>query len=64
MSSLKPNESEQYKGIRDILVVTTWLFQLDKYIALVQMQNTYLALNDGAQIMYAITLFTRTAACL
>lgn len=62
MSFLKPNKPEQFKGTRDRLVVETWLYQLEQYLTLVQMQNTELVLNDGAKIMYATTLFTSTAA--
>lgn len=60
--TLRPNKPERYEGHRDFLVVNTWLYKMEQYLALVQLGNPNVQLTDGNRISYASTFFMGTAA--
>jgi hypothetical protein len=60
--NLKPAKPSPYDGKRDSLTVNTWLYQVEQYLALVQVGSPETPINDGTKISYASSLFTQTAA--
>jgi hypothetical protein len=60
--NLKPAKPSLYDGKRDSLTVETWLYQVEQYLALVQVGSPETPINDGTKMSYASSLFTRTAA--
>ena len=61
MASLKPNKPERYDGKRDELAVRAWLYQVQQYLNLVQVEKTSV-IADSTKISFASTFFTGTAA--
>lgn len=59
---LKPNKPENYDGQRDFFIVNTWLYKVEQYLAIVQLANSAVELNDANLVMYASTFLTGTAA--
>jgi Retrotransposon gag protein len=60
--NIKPAKPGAYEGKRDSLTVETWLYQVEQYLALVQVGAPETPLDDVTKIMYASSLFTQTAA--
>jgi Retrotransposon gag protein len=60
--NLKPAKPGSYEGKRDSLTVETWLYQVEQYLALVQVGAPETPINDVTKISYASSLFTQTAA--
>lgn len=60
--TLKPNKPEPFDGRRDFLMVNTWLYKMEQYLAIVQLSNPGTELGEGNKIIYASTFFTGTAA--
>ena len=60
--NLKPAKPGSYEGKRDSLTVETWLYQVEQYLALVQIGAPSTPINDVTKISYASSLFTQTAA--
>lgn len=58
---LNPNRPEPYGGRRDYLVVSTWLYNMEQYLLIVQLVNPNSMLSDGNRIIYASPFFTGTA---
>jgi Retrotransposon gag protein len=60
--NLKPAKPSSYDGKRDSLTVETWLYQVEQYLALVQVGSPETPINDETKMSYASSLFTQTAA--
>lgn len=60
--NLKPNKPEAYDGRRDFLVVSTWLYKVEQYLVLMQLNNPAAQLLEANRILYASTFLTGTAA--
>ena len=59
---LKPNKPEPYNGKRDFLVVNTWIYKLEQYMLLLQVNNPTQPLSEANKIMFASTFLTGTAS--
>jgi hypothetical protein len=51
--NLKPVKPESYDGKRDSLTVESWLYQVEQYLALVQVGAPETHINDVRKISYA-----------
>jgi hypothetical protein len=51
--NLKPAKPGSYEGTRDSLTVETWLYQVEQYLALVQIGAPSTPINDVKKISYA-----------
>ena len=60
--NLKTNRPEPFDGRRDYLVVHTWLYKVEQYLALTEITNPNVGLSDQSRIMYASTFLAGTAA--
>lgn len=60
--NLKPNKPDSYDGRRDYLVVNTWLYKVEQYLALTQITRPGVMLDDSSRILFASTFLTGTAA--
>lgn len=61
--NLKPNKPDSF-GKRDYLVVNTWLYKVEQYLALMQLGNPGVVLDDGNRILYASTFLVGTTRCV
>ena len=61
MASLKPNKPSTFQGKRDEFAVRTWLFQVQQYLSLVQVENA-VNLDDQTKISFVSSFLTGTAA--
>jgi len=55
MSMIKPNKPGCYEGKRDLLAVSSWLYQVKQYLDLVQVGSSGTILDDGTRISFAST---------
>ena len=62
--TLKPNRPEPFDGLRDYLVVHTWIYKVEQYLVLTEITNPNVGLSDQSRIMYASTFLAGTAAVL
>lgn len=60
--NLDPNKPEAYDGLRDYLVVHTWLYKVDQNLTLMDITNPAAVLTDQSRIMYASTFLSGIAA--
>jgi len=60
--NLRPNKPDAFDGTRDFLVVNTWVYKVEQYLALAQLANPTAPMTDANRIMYASTFLTGTAA--
>jgi hypothetical protein len=60
--NLKPVKPGSYEVKRDSLALETWLYQVEQYLALVQVGAPETPINDATKISYALSLFMQTAA--
>ena len=58
----KPNKPECFEGKRDMLLVNTWMYKIEQYLALTQLRKPSLTLTDANKISFASSFFTSTAA--
>lgn len=61
MTTLKPNKPSDFDGTRDLFEVNPWLYQVQDYLAPVQIDNPQ-ALPDNVKIFYASSFFVGTAS--
>lgn len=51
--NLRPNKPETYDGKRDFLTVNTWIFNIEQYLILTQLNNNNVVISDENQIRFA-----------
>lgn len=56
--NLKPNKPEAFEWHRDYLVVNTWLYKIEQYIAIILLSNPNVTFTDEKRIMYASAFLT------
>lgn len=59
---LKPNKQDTYDEKRDFLTENTWLYQVERYLHLVQMFNAAVLVTDENKIIFALTYFSSAVA--
>ena len=59
---IKANKPEAYDGRRDALQVNTWLYQVQMYLHVSQMNNPQQAIDENMKVTVASTLLKGTAA--
>lgn len=59
---LKPNKPDPYDGLRDFLIVNTWLYKMEQYLVILQLGNPGQVLSEANKIVYTSTFLTGTAA--
>ena len=62
MATIKPTKPDVYDGKRDGLTVNTWLYQVELYLNLVQLNNPELNVDDNMKISFASSLLKKNAA--
>ena len=58
----KPSKPESFDGLRDALVVNTWIYQVEIYFNLMIMNNPEAAVDDNMKIILASSLLKGMAA--
>lgn len=61
MTSINLNKLEPYNGRETDLVFITWIYKMEYYLNLTQILNLELQINEGQQITFTSTIFTRPA---
>lgn len=59
---LKPNKPETYGGRRDFLSVNTWMFKVEHYLALYQLNDTNDPIFDENNVCFGSSFFKGSAA--
>ena len=62
MANLKPNKPESFSGKRDAMTVNAWLYQVDMYLNLLQLNNPDVPLDQNTRVSFASTLLKGNAA--
>lgn len=60
--NLKPKHPESYDGKRDFLTVSTWLYKVEQYLLLVQINNPGISFTEENKIIFVSTLLSGSAA--
>lgn len=62
MAMIKPSKPEAFEGRRDALHVNTWLYQVEMYLNVCQMNNPQQLIAENMKVSVASTLLKGTAA--
>lgn len=62
MVIIKANKPESYDGRRDALAVNTWLYQVEMYLNVVQMNNPQQIIDENTKVSVASTFLSGHAA--
>ena len=62
MANLKPNKPEPFSGKRDAVTVNAWLYQVDMYLNLLQLNNPEAPIDQNTRVSFASTLLKGYAA--
>jgi len=62
MPNLKPNKPEPFSGKRDAVTVNAWLYQVEMYLNLQQLNNSEMPIEENTKVSFASTLLKGNAA--